>query len=74
LDLNVNKIKITPEKVINFKIEQNSAKNLQENIDKIRSIMIEGALSQFSFEKISDAQKGKVFKNEKNEKNEIFDF
>lgn len=79
MDLKVNrmpveKIELNAEQVVNLNITQISEKTREENLDRIRRIMIEGALNQLSFESLSNAQEEKVVENEDNEKIEFFDF
>ena len=62
------------EQVVNLNIKQISEKTREENVEKIRRIMMEGALNQISFKNCSDAQEEKVVSVEDNDKIEFFDF
>jgi len=76
--MNIEKIEKNAEHVTNLNIKQISAKtrqeNMEKNVERIRSIMFEGALNQFNFENCSDAREEKVVKLENKDKIEFFDF
>ena len=78
LDLNVNKVSIekleyNTEQVGNLKINEISEKSREENLEKIRRIMMEGALNQLSFENCSDAKEKNVVIVKDNGKIEFID-
>ncbi len=71
------KIENNAEQVVSLDFKQISVKTREDNLEKIRRIMIEGALNQLKIENYSDvqdAQEEKVVKVENNEKIEFFDF
>lgn len=77
MDLNVNrsaieKIEKKSEKIVNINIKEISEKTKEENIEKIRRIMMEGALNQLNYENCSETQENVVLEN--NDKIEFFDF
>jgi len=77
LDLNVNrssieKIEKKSEKIVNINIKEISEKTKEENIEKIRRILMEGALNQLNYENCADNQENVVLEN--NDKIEFFDF
>lgn len=67
----IEKIEKSSEKFINIKIKEISEKNRAENIEKIRRIMMEGALNQLSFENCPDANDDN---EKKNTEFEFYDF
>lgn len=62
------------EQVVNLNIKEINEKTKEENVEKIRKIMIEGALIQLSYENCSDALTEKIVKLDDNDKLEFFDF
>ncbi len=75
----VEKMELNAERVVNLNVREISEKSREENLEKIRRIMLEGALNQMSFESFSEdaaaaASEKEVARIEDNDKIEFFDF
>lgn len=70
----IEKLEMNAEQVVNLNVKQISEKSREENVEKIRRIMLEGALNQLSFESLSDASEKEVELIADNDKIEFFDF
>jgi hypothetical protein len=78
LDLNINRPSIEKfeksEQIVNINIRQISEKTREENIEKIRRIMLESAINQLNYENCNEDVQEENVALENNHEIEFFDF